>query len=133
MSLSSFCVVTNALRLNLFDLHSAKRDKKAKDEMEVRELLSFLGQGECGDACPVIDEGDDKEDELMTKTLKVDGMMCEHCEARVKKTLEAIEGVEEATADRTSRTAVMKLSKDIPLEVFKEAVEAQGYDVRGFE
>ena len=131
MSLSSFCVVSNALRLNLFDLHSAKRDKRAKNEMEVRELESFLGTGR-QDACPVIYEVDTvTEDNEMTKTLKVEGMMCMHCEARVKKALEAVDGVKEATASAADKTAVVTLEKEVPYEVLKAAVEAQDYQVVG--
>ena len=69
----------------------------------------------------------------MTKTLKIEGMMCEHCEARVKKTLEAIDGIESAVPDHNANTAVITLSKDVPEEVIKAAVEAQDYKFIGME
>ena len=130
MSLSSFCVVSNALRLNLFDLHSVKRDRKAKNELDTETLRRFLETGGAEEACPVIYE-DDKEENTMTKTLKVDGMMCEHCEMRVKKALEAVDGVIEAKADKDAKTAVVTLEKEVPFEVLKAAVEAQDYQVLG--
>ncbi|MCD8357305.1 MAG: heavy metal translocating P-type ATPase [Clostridia bacterium] len=108
MSLSSFCVVSNALRLNLFDIRNAAKDKKVKAVKE-------------------------KEKKTMTKTLKIEGMMCQHCEARVKKALEAIEGVEEAVANHETDTAVVTLSKDVTNDVLKNAVEAQDYPVLGIE
>ncbi len=139
MSLSSFCVVSNALRLNLFDLNSPKRDRKTKKEIDVKELNSFLGLDKSEESCPVfygeeeIETEDSiiKEDKIMTKTLKVEGMMCGHCEARVKKALEAVEGVKEATADAAAKTAVVTLEKEVPYEVLKAAVEAQDYQVVG--
>ena len=122
MSLSSFCVVTNALRLNLFDLHSVKRDKKSKNEIDIEKLKSFLGENT---------EEKKEEENTMTKTLKVEGMMCEHCEARVKKALEAVDGVTEAVANKDTKTAVVTLSKDVPFETLKAAVVAQDYEVLG--
>jgi Cu2+-exporting ATPase len=71
------------------------------------------------------------EDKTMTKTLKVNGMMCEHCEARVKKALEAVDGVKEAVADKDAKTATVTLEKDVAFEVLKAAVEAQDYEVVG--
>ncbi len=109
MSLSSFCVVSNALRLNLFDIRNAAKDKKIKPMQEI------------------------EEEKTMTKTLKVEGMMCPHCEARVKKALEAIDGVEEAVASHQAGTAVVTLSKDVADDVLKAAVEAQDYPVLGVE
>ena len=122
MSLSSFCVVTNALRLNLFDLHSVKRDKRTKNEIDIEKLKSFLGENT---------EEKKEEENTMTKTLKVEGMMCEHCEARVKKALEAVDGVTEAVAHKDTKTAVVTLSKDVPFETLKAAVVAQDYEVLG--
>lgn len=104
MSLSSFCVVTNALRLNLFKLHSSKRDKKIK-EIDLKEMQS------------------------MTKTMKIEGMMCPHCEATVKKTLEALPQVDEAKVSHTDGEAVLTLNSDIPDSELKKAVEEQGYKV----
>ncbi len=109
MSLSSFCVVTNALRLNLFDMYSAKHDRKIKSHKKI------------------------KEEKTMTKTMKIDGMMCGHCEARVKKTLEALEGVTEAQVSHTAGTAIVTLSAPVADEVLKSAVEAQDYKVLGIE
>ena len=103
MSLSSFCVVTNALRLNLFKLYETRCDKKIKQKRE--------------------------EKKEMTKTMKIEGMMCGHCEARVKKTLESIEGVTEAAVSHETGTAVVTLSEEVPSEVLKDAVEAQDYKV----
>lgn len=107
MSLSSFCVVTNALRLNLFRLEDVGKDKKRNRHKKQR-----------------------KEEELiMKKTMKIEGMMCGHCEATVKKTLEAIHGVEEAIVSHKAGMAVVTLSEDISADVLKEAVEAKDYQV----
>ena len=132
MSLSSFCVVSNALRLNLFDIHSTKKDKKAKNEIPPETLQAFLE--------PEKPEGSDEtspnkqttEEKEMVKTLKVEGMMCMHCEARVKKALEAIDGVIGAVASHEAGTAVVTLSKDVADDVLKKAVEDQDYKVTGF-
>lgn len=105
MSLSSFCVVTNALRLNLFNIRSAKRDKKIKGKQK-------------------------KENNAMEKTMKIEGMMCAHCEARVKKCLEAFEEVEEAVVSHEAGTAVLRLKADVSGEALKKAVEDQGYTVK---
>ena len=102
MSLSSFCVVTNALRLNLFDLRKAGGQKKIKQQ---------------------------KENKTMEKTMKIEGMMCGHCEARVKKTLEAIPGVAGAEVSHEKGTAVVTLSGEVSNETLKSAVEAQDYKV----
>ena len=108
MSLSSFCVVTNALRLNLFDMHDGSRDKKIKTKSKKN-----------------------KESKKMVKTMKIKGMMCPHCEATVKKTLEGIEGVESAEVSHTAGTAVV--TGNVSDEVLKSAVTAQGYEVTGIE
>ena len=105
MSLSSFCVVTNALRLNLFNIRSAKRDKKIKGKQK-------------------------KENKAMEKALKIEGMMCAHCEARVKKCLEAFSEVEEAVVSHEAGTAILKLNADVSDEALKKAVEDQGYTVK---
>ena len=105
MSLSSFCVVTNALRLNLFRLHDATHDRKRKRKPENRE------------------------DEEMTKTMKIEGMMCGHCEARVKKTLEAIAGVTGAEVSHVAGTAVVSMSEEVADDVLRKAVEDQDYKV----
>ena len=106
MSLSSFCVVSNALRLNLFGMYDAKKDKKIKAKHHKKE-----------------------EEKEMTKTMKIEGMMCPHCEARVKKTLEKLPEVEEAVVSHVEGTAVVTLNAEVSNEVLKEAVEAQDYPV----
>ncbi len=103
MSLSSFCVVTNALRLNFFDIHNADKDKKIKPKK--------------------------KEKDTMTKTMKIEGMMCGHCEAAVKKALEAIPTVSEAAVSHEAGTAVVTLSADTPDDVLRKAVEDKDYKV----
>ena len=108
MSLSSFCVVTNALRLNFFKLRDASKDKKKRQKQHSRES---------------------KEDKSMTKTMKIEGMMCGHCEARVKKCLEALAEVEEAIVSHEAGTAVMTLSAELSDEVLKKTVEDQDYKV----
>ena len=115
MSLSSFCVVSNALRLNLCRLYSSKHDHKGSPLPEFHLAEQ------------------NKEDTGMTKTLYVKGMMCGHCEARVKKALEAVDGVASAVADHNNGTAVVTLTKDVSNETLKAAVEAQDYEVAGVE
>ena len=110
MSLSSFCVVSNALRLNLFKVKDAKRDKKLKNEVSVSELSLTQTDGE-------------------TKTLKIKGMMCGHCEARVKQALESLEGVEEAKVSHEAGTAVVILSAPVDEKFMKQNVEKEGYKV----
>ncbi len=111
MSLSSFCVVTNALRLNFCRLYDPARDKKVKNTLNERE----------------------KEELSMTKTMKIEGMMCPHCEARVKKALEALDGVAAAEVSHVAGTAVVTLSAALADDVLKNAVEAQDYQVLGIE
>lgn len=118
MGLSSFCVVSNALRLNLLDIRSTKRDRKLGRKN--REQF---------DAKPSIKDNKEKETKEMTKTMTIEGMMCGHCEARVKKTLEAIDGVASAEVSHEAGTAVVTLSEEVTDEVLKEAVEAQDYPV----
>ena len=115
MSLSSFCVVTNALRLNLFQMYDASKDRKKKQSRPHDESH--------------VDHKEKKEKSAMTKTMKIEGMMCGHCEARVKKTLEGIEGVTEAVVSHEKGTAVVTLEKEVADSVLKEAVEAQDYKV----
>ena len=125
MSLSSFCVVSNALRLNLFDLHSAKRDHPPK---HVPALPAALVQ-------PAAEEDTtyNKEKIVMKKTLTVEGMMCPHCEARVKKALEALPQVDEAVVSHEAGTAIVTLNAEVDDEVLKKAVEAQDYPVTGIQ
>ncbi len=108
MSLSSFCVVTNALRLNLFSMYDARKDKKIKPKKE-------------------------KETKTMEKTMNITGMMCGHCEARVKKCLEALPEVEEAIVSHEAGTAVVKLSAELADDVLKSTVEAQDYEVTSIQ
>ena len=113
MSLSSFCVVTNALRLNLVNVHSSKHDKKKK---AVDIILNITADN-------------NKEEKTVIKTIKVEGMMCPHCEAAVKKALEAIDGVKEATASHEKCEAVAELEKDVDLSVLEKAITDAGYKV----
>ena len=108
MSLSSFCVVSNALRLNLFDMHNAKKDKKIKAKNNMK-----------------------KENNSMEKTMNIEGMMCGHCEATVKKALEAVDGVSEAVVSHENGTAVVKLDKPVDDSALRKAVEDHDYKVTG--
>ena len=108
MSLSSFCVVSNALRLNLFDMHNAKKDKKIKAKNNKK-----------------------KENNSMEKTMNIEGMMCGHCEATVKKALEAVDGVSEAVVSHENGTAAVKLEKPVDDSVLRKAVEDHDYKVTG--
>ena len=135
MSLSSFCVVSNALRLNLFDLHSARKDRKVQPV----ELPPALLPAEA-EACPLanrpepdVTEETEKEKTTMKKTMKIEGMMCGHCEARVKKALEKLPQVDEAVVSHTEGTAVLTLNAPVEDAALKEAVEAQDYTVLGIE
>ena len=120
MALSSFFVCMNALRLNLVNPHDSKHDRKEKSipAEALEEAVSAVKT---------------KEDKTMTKTLKVEGMMCGHCEARVRKALEAVPGVESAVADHTAGTAVVTLAAPVEDEALRAAVEAQDYKVLGVE
>ena len=121
MSLSSFTVCMNALRLNLFKVHDARHDHKIRKPVTSDGLSdSYENNGKM-------------EEKTMTKTLKVEGMMCGHCEARVKKALEAVAGVESAVADHNANTAVVTLSADVADDVLRKAVEDQDYKVLGVE
>lgn len=104
MSLSSFCVVTNALRLNFFDITNPKKDKKIKYKSK-------------------------KDDNAMTKTMKIDGMMCSHCEGRVKQSLEGLAQVSQAEVSHEKGTAVVTLTAEVSNDVLKKTVEDQGYNV----
>lgn len=124
MSLSSVFVVTNALRLNLFRLYGTKHDKPSKHSKEIKQLCT---DGRLHD---ILSESDNKgEADTMTKTMKIEGMMCIHCEASVKKALEALDGVESAEVSHTDGTAVVSLSGDVADEVLKKAVEDKDYTV----
>ena len=138
MSLSSFCVCMNALRLNLFKVHNANRDRHGKGEVSETKLNSLIakvtgneesseepGQNETNN----LHEDNLKEGKVMTKTMKIEGMMCGHCEATVKKALEAIEGVNSAEVSHEAGTAVVELSEEVQDEVLQKAVEDKDYKV----
>ena len=112
MSLSSFCVVSNALRLNLFDVHNTSKDKKIKFN-QANDLT--------------------KEGNEMKKKMEIEGMMCGHCEAAVKKALEAVDGVESAEVSHEKGTAVLTVSKEVSNDVLKKAVEDKDYVVKSVE
>lgn len=116
MSLSSFCVVTNALRLNLCRVYDPKHDRKAKPDRKSKTH-----------------KPNESEEKSMTKTMNIEGMMCGHCEARVKKALEALDAVSEAAVSHESGTAVVTLSSDISDEKLKETVEAEDYKVTSIQ
>ena len=123
MSLSSFCVVTNALRLNLLRMHDDARDKKLKKPVVTDADGRLL---------PVStdnDQQEEKEESTMTKTMNIEGMMCGHCEATVKKALEALDGVVSAEVSHEQNNAVVTLSADVADEVLKKAVEDKDYKV----
>ena len=122
MSLSSFCVVTNALRLNWCKVYDSKRDRKIKSKYAMS--VSVL-RGVQEDT----DEANHKEDMTMEKTMKIEGMMCGHCEAAVKKALEALDGVSEAIVSHEKGTAIVKLNADVADDVLKETVEEKDYKV----
>ena len=127
MSLSSFCVCMNALRLNLVRLYDPSRDRKGK----APDLSLLEDDGNDKDGSD--DLLDNKEEKTMEKTILVEGMMCMHCEATVKKALEAIDGVESAVASHEAGTAVVQLSKDVADEVLAKAVEDKDYIVKGIK
>ena len=116
MSLSSFCVVTNALRLNLCRVYDPKHDRKATPDRKNKT-----------------NKPSESEEKSMTKTMNIEGMMCGHCEARVKKALEALDAVSEAVVSHESGTAVVTLSSDISDEKLKETVEAEDYKVTSIQ
>ena len=124
MSLSSFCVVSNALRLNLFDLHSAKHDHPPKNAPALPAALTQPAAEE---------DTTHKEEPIMKKTLTVEGMMCPHCEARVKKALEALPEVAEAVVSHEAGTAIVTLNAEVADDVLKKAVEAQDYTVTAIQ
>ena len=126
MSLSSFCVVTNALRLNLVDLGSRKRSSEAADNKSGKADGTASGQ-------PEDTTKNESEENLMQKKMNIEGMMCPHCEATVKKALEALDGVESAEVSHEANSAVVTLSADVADAVLKEAVEAKEYKVLGIE
>ena len=120
--MSSFCVVTNALRLNLVEVYSTRHDKKRRNQSgtvyrDNQTEIEIEREGE----------------KTMTKTMKIEGMMCGHCEARVKKCLEALEQVSEAVVSHEAGTAVLTLSAEVSDEELRKTVEAQDYKVLSVE
>ena len=129
MSLSSFCVVSNALRLNLFDLHSTRHDHKTVSPAAAPVQSAAENNKKSDAEAPEVKT----EDHTMKKTLKVEGMMCGHCEARVKKALEALPEVDEAVVSHEAGTAIVTLNAEVADDVLKNAVEAQDYKVTGIQ
>ena len=123
MSVSSFLVVSNALRLNLFDIHRRRPAKATHANADNPPQITDQTPKD-----PIT-----KEDIPMTKTVKIEGMMCPHCEARVKKALEAVDGVVSAVADHNTGYATVELEKDVANEILKKAVEDQDYEVLAIE
>ena len=111
MSLSSFCVVSNALRLNFFKLHCSKKDKKIKNAVTGDCLIHTM------------------DGQVQTMTIHIKGMMCPHCEATVKKALEALPQIQRATADHVKGTAVLVLNEPVSPSVLKKALKAEGYQL----
>ena len=124
MSLSSFCVVSNALRLNLFQLHSAAKDKA------IRPVELPPAPAPAPAACPIVNQ---TEVTAMKKTIKIEGMMCGHCEATVRKALEALPQVDAAQVSHTAGTAVVTLNAGVADDVLTQAVEDKDYKVTGIE
>lgn len=147
MSLSSFTVCMNALRLNLFKVHNASRDramkKRALPEAHTGEPAGTSATGMAAAAgtnlcCNAAEDKNDtnemnKEDKRMTETVKIDGMMCNHCEMHVKKALEALDGVESAEASHEKKQAILKLSREVPEDEIRKAVKDAGYEFVGIE
>ena len=122
MSLSSFCVVTNALRLNLFDMYSAKRDRRSKNTVSGEALSALIN-----------DINSMQEEKTMTKTVRIEGMMCPHCEAHVKKALEALGGVTGAEVSHEKGTAIVSMTESVDNAAITAAVTDAGYTVLGIE
>lgn len=119
MSLSSFCVVTNALTLNLFDIRNTRHDRKRK-RIDIPQIINEI-------------EEDDKEEPGMKKTIKIEGMMCKHCEASVKGSLESLDGVKGAKVSHEKGTAVVKLADNVADDVLRKAVEDKDFKVLSIE
>ena len=124
MSCSSLFVCMNALRLNLFRLHDSGKDHRGRNTLQNKKLINSNQ--------PVIEKENGKDKE-MNKTMKIEGMMCCHCEATVKKALEALDGVTSAEVSHENGTAVLELSRDVPDDLLKKTVEDKDYKVTGIE
>jgi len=130
MSLSSFCVVMNALRLNLIKIHDPSHDRKRRRQAQIPASAGQTDEASASNEnkTNTIERGNE-----MTKTIKIEGMMCNHCENTVKKALEALEPVQEAVVSHEAGTAVVTLTAEVADDVLKEAVEAKDYTVVGIE
>ena len=132
MSLSSFCVVTNALRLNLVKIHNSGRDRNRRKHIDAAagDKNAILNENEATNENGITEKNKkESEENKMTKTMKIEGMMCGHCEARVKKALEALDQVEQAEVSHEKGSAVVTLKETVTDEVLKKAVEDQDYKV----
>ena len=132
MSLSSFCVVTNALRLNLVKIHNSGRDRNRRKHIDAAagDKNAILNENEATNENGITEKNKKESEETkMTKTMKIEGMMCGHCEARVKKALEALDQVEQAEVSHEKGSAVVTLKETVTDEVLKKAVEDQDYKV----
>lgn len=144
MSISSFCVCMNALRLNMLKVHNPNHDKRSKHVIDVAKLNTIIGttaesvesgENSRDDKDKILhdDKENLKEDIVMTKTMKIEGMMCGHCEATVKKALETLEGVAAAEVSHEAGNAVVQLSEDVQDDVLQKAVEDKDYKVISIE
>jgi len=125
MSLSSFCVCMNALRLNTKNIHTTARDKRLREPVLLPDQIM---QEDSGLPEEMMDAAD-REESDMEKTIRIEGMMCPHCEASVKKALESVEGVSEAKVSHEKGTAIVSLTTAVPDDVLKNAVEEKDYTV----
>ena len=131
MSLSSFCVVTNALRLNLFDIYKKRKAKKRPVELPDE---AFTADGKAANTFTAADgavNNDITEEQNMTKTIAIDGMMCDHCRRHVEKALSAIDGVSKVDVSLKDKNAVVTLSKDVDEKTLSDAVSEAGYTPLG--
>jgi Cu2+-exporting ATPase len=131
MSLSSFCVVSNALRLNLVRIYDRRADKKRKNTLPLDAEGRLIAAEEKSENEGSDNAAESGKGDKMTKTMKIEGMMCPHCEAAVKKALEALEGVESADVSHEAGTAIVSMSAEVADAALKEAVEAKDYKVTG--
>ena len=123
MSLSSFCVVSNALRLNFFKPHSSRRDRKIRQNGPAQPIVLPENPACESGVCPVQNESG------MIRIMKIEGMMCEHCERAVRNALLAVEGVDSAEASHEKGEAVVRLNKPVDDEALRQAVIAEEYEV----
>ena len=130
MSLSSFCVVSNALRLNLFKLYDAKKGRK-NETVDIAAFLEAVEDIRNNMQGKTNKKQDKTEERKMTKTLKIEGMMCGNCEKHVKKALEALEGVTEAKPSHEKNEAVVEFSAEVSEDTINAAITEAGYDYKG--